>query len=161
MSNRYWRCRPSPAVYASLSFLDAGPAGGLSNVLETLKGEGGPPPACRAVVCAALHYLDAELLNALMLRRDCCSTSAVKALKVRLNPLCLRVVENSTQVSRDDVATDRVRFMGVLFHLASNGWNLSWFRNAAQLFASLQPYFHRAPELPTEEEHKADSVSCN
>ena len=27
-------------------------------------------------------YLDAELLNALVLRRDCCSVSAVKALQV-------------------------------------------------------------------------------
>ncbi|EIE22795.1 hypothetical protein COCSUDRAFT_47698 [Coccomyxa subellipsoidea C-169] len=55
--------------------------GGLSNVLETLKGEGAPPPACRAVVHAALRYVDAELLNALMLRRDACSISAVKALQ--------------------------------------------------------------------------------
>lgn len=58
--------------------------GGLSNVLETLRGEGAPPPACRAVVHAALRYVDAELLNALMLRRDACSISAVKALQVRL-----------------------------------------------------------------------------
>ena len=57
--------------------------GSLSNVLETLRGEGAPPPACRAVVHAALRYVDAELLNALMLRRDCCSISAVKALQVR------------------------------------------------------------------------------
>ena len=56
--------------------------GGLSNVLETLRGEGVPPPACRAVVHAALRYVDAELLNALMLRRDCCSISAVKVLQV-------------------------------------------------------------------------------
>ena len=55
--------------------------GGLSNVLETLRGEGAPPPACRAVVHAALRYVDAELLNALMLRRDACSISAVKALQ--------------------------------------------------------------------------------
>ncbi|KAK9865078.1 hypothetical protein WJX84_008101 [Apatococcus fuscideae] len=55
--------------------------GSLSNVLETLRGEGAPPPACRAVVHAALRYVDAELLNALMLRRDCCSISAVKALQ--------------------------------------------------------------------------------
>jgi hypothetical protein len=61
--------------------------GGLSNVLETLRGEGAPPPACRAVVHASLRYVDAELLNALMLRRDCCSISAVKALQVSgLNP---------------------------------------------------------------------------
>ena len=59
--------------------------GSLSNVLETLRGEGAPPPACRAVVHAALRYVDAELLNALMLRRDCCSISAVKALQVSLS----------------------------------------------------------------------------
>ena len=52
-------------------------------MLETLRGEGAPPPACRAVVHAALRYVDAELLNALMLRRDACSISAVKALQVR------------------------------------------------------------------------------
>lgn len=56
--------------------------GGLSNVLETLRGEGCPPSACRAVVHATLRFIDAELLNALMLRRDCCSISAVKALQV-------------------------------------------------------------------------------
>ena len=60
--------------------------GGLSNVLETLRGEGAPPPACRAVVHAALRYVDAELLNALMLRRDACSISAVKALQVSQAP---------------------------------------------------------------------------
>ena len=58
--------------------------GGLSNVLETLRGEGAPPPACQAVVTAALRALDAHLLNALLLRRDCCSTSAVKALAAGL-----------------------------------------------------------------------------
>ena len=58
--------------------------GGLSNVLETLRGEGAPPPACRSVVTAALRALDAHLLNALLLRRDCCSTSAVKALAAGL-----------------------------------------------------------------------------
>ena len=58
--------------------------GGLSNVLEAMRTEGVPPPACRAVMFGALRYLNAELLNALVLRRDCCSTSAVKALKVGL-----------------------------------------------------------------------------
>ena len=58
--------------------------GGLSNVLEALRGEGAPPPACRAVVHAALRSVDAELLNALMLRRDCCSISAAKALQAGL-----------------------------------------------------------------------------
>ena len=59
-----------------------GRLGGLSNVLECLRGEGAPPPAVRAVVTAALRYVDAELLNALVLRRDCCSISAIKALQV-------------------------------------------------------------------------------
>jgi hypothetical protein len=67
--------------------------GGLSNVLETLRGEGAPPAACRAVVHASLRYVDAELLNALMLRRDCCSISAVKALQVRV-ALCCSVKEH-------------------------------------------------------------------
>ena len=55
-------------------------------MLETLRGEGAPPPACRAVVHASLRYVDAELLNALMLRRDACCISAVKALQVPLDP---------------------------------------------------------------------------
>jgi len=58
-------------------------------VLEALRSEGVPPPACRAVMYGALRYLDAELLNALMLRRDCCSTSAVRALRVHPPPLTL------------------------------------------------------------------------
>ena len=56
--------------------------GSLSNVVETLRQEGAPPPLVKAVVTAALRYVDAELLNALMLRRDCCSTQAVRALQV-------------------------------------------------------------------------------
>ena len=56
-------------------------------MVECLRGEGAPPPAVRAVVHAALHYVDAELLNALVLRRDCCSISAIKALQVLLMPL--------------------------------------------------------------------------
>lgn len=55
--------------------------GGLSNVIEIMRGEGAPPTAVRAVVAAALSYVDAELVNALVLRRDCCSISAVKALQ--------------------------------------------------------------------------------
>ena len=51
-------------------------------MVECLRGEGAPPPAVRAVVFASLHYVDAELLNALVLRRDCCSISAIKALQV-------------------------------------------------------------------------------
>ena len=67
-----------------MNSLRQGLLGGLSNVVESLRGEGAPPPAVRAVVHAALHYVDAELLNALVLRRDCCSISAIKALQVRL-----------------------------------------------------------------------------
>lgn len=52
-------------------------------MIEVMRGEGAPPTAVRAVVAGALCYLDAELLNALVLRRDCCSVSAVKALQVR------------------------------------------------------------------------------
>lgn len=55
--------------------------GGLSNVIEIMRGEGAPPTAVRAVVAGALSYIDAELVNALVLRRDCCSVSAVKALQ--------------------------------------------------------------------------------
>eukprot|EP00208_Stichococcus_sp_RCC1054_P002079 CAMPEP_0206143610 /NCGR_PEP_ID=MMETSP1473-20131121/21153_1 /ASSEMBLY_ACC=CAM_ASM_001109 /TAXON_ID=1461547 /ORGANISM="Stichococcus sp, Strain RCC1054" /LENGTH=1690 /DNA_ID=CAMNT_0053539093 /DNA_START=726 /DNA_END=5798 /DNA_ORIENTATION=+ len=58
--------------------------GGLSNVIEVMRGEGAPPTAVRAVVAGGLCYLDAELLNALVLRRDCCSVSAVKALQAGL-----------------------------------------------------------------------------
>jgi len=53
-------------------------------VIEVMRGEGAPPTAVRAVVAGALCYLDAELLNALVLRRDCCSVSAVKALQAIL-----------------------------------------------------------------------------
>ena len=75
----------APRSYADvMSSPWAGLLGGLSNVVEALRGEGVPPPAVRAVVHAALRTLDAELLNALMLRRDCCSTSAVKALQAGL-----------------------------------------------------------------------------
>lgn len=59
--------------------------GGLSNVIEIMRGEGAPPTAVRAVVAGALTYIDAELVNALVLRRDCCSVSAVKALQVLLS----------------------------------------------------------------------------
>ncbi len=52
--------------------------GGITNVMETLKNEGVPSPAIRAVAGAALRYVDGELLNALLMRRDCCSVSAAK-----------------------------------------------------------------------------------
>lgn len=50
----------------------------MSNILEVLGSEGVPAPALRAVAWAMLRYIDAELLNALLLRRDCCSVSAAK-----------------------------------------------------------------------------------
>ena len=56
--------------------------GSLFNVVETLRGEGAPPPLVKAVVSASLRFVDAELLNALMLRREVCSTQGVTALKV-------------------------------------------------------------------------------
>lgn len=52
--------------------------GGISNVLEALRAEGVPAAAVRAVACACLRFVDGELLNALLLRRDCCSVSAAK-----------------------------------------------------------------------------------
>jgi hypothetical protein len=52
--------------------------GGISNVLEALRAEGVPAPAVRAVAWACLRFIDGELLNALLLRRDCCSVSAAK-----------------------------------------------------------------------------------
>jgi myosin-5 len=61
--------------------------GGVSNVLESLRAEGVPAPAVRAVAWACLRYIDAELLNALLLRRDCCSVSAAKALQAGLAEL--------------------------------------------------------------------------
>ncbi|KAI7836877.1 hypothetical protein COHA_009277 [Chlorella ohadii] len=61
--------------------------GGVSNVLEALRAEGVPAPAVRAVAWACLRFIDAELLNALLLRRDCCSVSAAKALQAGLAEL--------------------------------------------------------------------------
>ncbi len=52
--------------------------GALSNLIENLRGEGTPASAVRAVVHATLSYINAELFNALLLRRDCCSISSVK-----------------------------------------------------------------------------------
>ena len=69
--------------YKTSPFVRQGLLGGLSNVIEVMRGEGAPPTAVRAVVAGALAYLDAELLNALVLRRDCCSLSAVKALQAK------------------------------------------------------------------------------
>lgn len=54
--------------------------GGITNVVDALKKEGVPPPAVRAVVYAALRFVDGELFNALLMRRECCSISGAKAL---------------------------------------------------------------------------------
>ncbi len=48
-----------------------------------MRGEGSPPTAVRAVVFGALCQLDAELLNQLLVRRDCCTMSAIKILQAR------------------------------------------------------------------------------
>ena len=56
--------------------------GGFSNLVEVMRGEGSPPTAVRAVVFGALCQLDAELLNQLLVRRDCCTMSAIKILQV-------------------------------------------------------------------------------
>ncbi len=58
--------------------------GGFSNLVEVMRGEGSPPTAVRAVVFGALCQLDAELLNQLLVRRDCCTMSAIKILQARL-----------------------------------------------------------------------------
>ena len=96
--------------------------GGLSNVLETLRGEGVPPPACRAVVHAALRFVDAELLNALMLRRDCCSISAIKVLQVRRLPspsmAALHALLGSTAHGRRCCGLQGPCVMTVLLHTA-------------------------------------------
>ena len=57
--------------------------GGFSNLVEVMRGEGSPPTAVRAVVFGALCQLDAELLNQLLVRRDCCTMSAIKILQAR------------------------------------------------------------------------------
>jgi len=64
-----------------------GVLGGIANVVETLRAAGVPAPAVRAVTFATLRYIDGELLNALLLRRDCCSVSAAKALHTGLAAL--------------------------------------------------------------------------
>lgn len=55
--------------------------GGLANVSDVLRQEGLPGPAVQAVMWAALRFIDGELLNALLLRRECCSVSAARALQ--------------------------------------------------------------------------------
>lgn len=59
----------------------------MSTIVEVLKEQGVPAPAVRAVVWATLRYIDGELLNALLLRRDCCSVSAARALLTGLGVL--------------------------------------------------------------------------
>jgi myosin-5 len=61
--------------------------GGVADVVERLRAGGVPAPAVRAVAWATLRYVDGELLNALLLRRDCCSVSAAKALQTGLAAL--------------------------------------------------------------------------
>lgn len=61
--------------------------GGIANIVEVLREQGVPAAAVRAVVWATLRYIDGELLNALLLRRDCCSVSAAKALLTGLAAL--------------------------------------------------------------------------
>ncbi|KAK9796643.1 hypothetical protein WJX73_007169 [Symbiochloris irregularis] len=81
--------------------------GGLSNVLETLKGEGLPPSACRAVVHGCLRYVDAELLNALMLRRETCSISAIKALQAGVADMRAWVAYMGPQLCGDAADADQ------------------------------------------------------
>jgi myosin V len=61
--------------------------GGIANMVEVLRAQGVPAAAVRAVVWATLRYIDGELLNALLLRRDCCSVSAAKALLTGLTAM--------------------------------------------------------------------------
>jgi myosin V len=61
--------------------------GSIANVIETLKQQGVPAPAIRAITWATLRFIDGELLNALLLRRDCCSVSAAKALQTGIAAL--------------------------------------------------------------------------
>ena len=61
--------------------------GSVANVVEILKKENLPRPAVKAVTWAILHFIDGELLNALLLRRDCCSVSSAKALQTGLSAL--------------------------------------------------------------------------
>jgi len=82
-------CSPNaPASPADAELVHMGSAerhwrallGGIANVVEALRSAGVPAAAVRAVTWATLRYIDGELLNALLLRRDCCSVSAAKAL---------------------------------------------------------------------------------
>ena len=115
--------------------------GGIANIVEVLRSQSVPPAAIRAVVWATLRYIDCELLNALLLRRDCCSVSAAKALQTGLTALqdvrsfvgaewacdgneAGRALERSLQASRylvqgkDDCARKALRGINVLPDLA-------------------------------------------
>jgi len=71
---------PAPASNPWEDLKDA-----LNVVLSTLRDDAGlPPPAVQAVLLAALSYLNAELMNDLMTRRQSCSTSALKVLQLGL-----------------------------------------------------------------------------
>lgn len=61
--------------------------GSLTNLVSALKREGLPAPAVKAITLALLGYIDGQVLNSLMLRRDCCSTSSVKALQKGIQEL--------------------------------------------------------------------------
>ena len=61
--------------------------GSIANVIETLKSENIPSSAVKAIAWAILHFIDGELLNSLLLRRDYCSVSAAKALQTGLEAL--------------------------------------------------------------------------
>lgn len=80
---------PSPAAWSPGAGISSWQAllGALTNVVETLRGEGVPAPAVRALSLACLRFIDAELLNALLLRRDCCSMSAARVLLAGLAEL--------------------------------------------------------------------------
>jgi hypothetical protein len=75
---------------ARLRTLQAGRgiAAGADGLKPECEGALHPPPVrllpllTSLLLLACRCYLDAELLNALVLRRDCCSVSAVKALQV-------------------------------------------------------------------------------
>lgn len=60
---------------------------GLVDIASTLTAASLPPPAVRAVMFAALRYIDGELFNALLMRRELCSVSAARALLAGLESL--------------------------------------------------------------------------
>jgi myosin-5 len=136
---------PSPSSPADVELAHMGSAerywrallGGIANVVEVLRTQGVPAAAIRAVVWATLRYIDGELLNALLLRRDCCSVSAAKALLTGLAAMqdissfvgaeygcepeeAARALDRSSQAARylvqgkDDCARKALRGINVL-----------------------------------------------